>query len=539
MKKYIKRTRYLIAVFLAFFILISCNDDFLDEEPRSFLSPDLAFSNQEGFETSIANLHRLTRAIRTDDMHVQDTRKRTTLYGYGTDIAWYWDKVHNLGDYNILNSSEPEMLNWWRRFYDIIKDANVIISRSEEPDPLWDSDEDRLLIQAKARFFRAFAYRYLVNLYGDVPLIKTEISAPKFDYIRAPKSDIFDLIVSDLEFASGKLPVNNPDNGGLSKAAADHVLSEIYITIGDFDKAIEAASRVINDGQYQLMTQRFGSLMDKPGDVFWDLFRLNNQNRSSGNTETIWAWQVEYDVLGGQEVHYRIERYWGPLAERLKDPDGVAALLKDDALGRPVGYVRATPYLEYTIWESDWNNDIRNSTYNMKREFVINNPASAYFGEIVVPSPSDTVRNHYVWIQKAAHPHGHPQGYDKGGLIWTDIYAIRLAETYLLRAEAFLGKGDLPNAAADINVVRSRANVTPVLPGAVDIHYILDERARELVVEEPRMLTLHRLNLLDERVTMYNPVSAPSIQGFHNLWPIPQSEIDANSEAVMEQNPGY
>lgn len=538
MKKYKKNTKYLIAVFLAFFVLISCNDDFLDEEPRSFLSPDLAFSNQEGFETSIANLHRLARAIRTNDTHVQDGRARTTLYGYGTDIGWYWDKKNFLGDYSILNSSIPEMLNWWRRFYDIIKDANVIISRSEEPDPLWDSDDDRLIIQAKARFFRAFAYRYLVNLYGDVPLITLELTAPKFDYVRAPKSDIFDLIISDLEFASEKLPVNNPDNGRLSKAAADHVLSEIYITIGNFDKAIEAASRVINDGQYQLMTQRFGSLMDKPGDVFWDLFRLGNQNRSSGNTETIWAWQVEYDVLGGETL-YQIERYWGPLAERLKDPDGVAALLKDDALGRPVGFVRPSPYLEYTIWATDWNNDIRNSPYNMKREYIINNPASAYFGQVVVPSASDTARYHYMWIQKAAHPHGHPQGYDTGGRIWSDIYAIRLAETYLLRAEAYLRKGDLPNAAADINVVRSRANAIPVLPGEVDIHYILDERARELTVEEPRMLTLHRLNLLDERVTMYNPVSAPTIQEFHNLWPIPQSIIDANTKLVMEQNPGY
>jgi hypothetical protein len=59
------------------------------------------------------------------------------------------------------------------------------------------------------------------------------------------------------------------------------------------------------------------------------------------------------------------------------------------------------------------------------------------------------------------------------------------------------------------------------------------------VVEEPRRLTLSRLNKLVERVRLYNPVSAPSIQDFHNLWPIPQDEIDANINAELKQNPGY
>ena len=73
----------------------------------------------------------------------------------------------------------------------------------------------------------------------------------------------------------------------------------------------------------------------------------------------------------------------------------------------------------------------------------------------------------------------------------------------------------------------------------ITLDYILDERARELVSEEPRRLTLARMNKLAERVRLYNPVSAPSIQDFHNLWPIPQDAIDANLEAELIQNPGY
>lgn len=123
--------------------------------------------------------------------------------------------------------------------------------------------------------------------------------------------------------------------------------------------------------------------------------------------------------------------------------------------------------------------------------------------------------------------------------MFTDIYAIRLAETYLLRAEAYLAKSDLTNAAADINVVRTRAQASPVVPSDVNIDYVLDERARELLIEEPRRLTLSRLGLLYERVVKHNPVSEPTIKPFHNLFPIPQDVIDANTNAVLEQNPGY
>jgi hypothetical protein len=87
-----------------------------------------------------------------------------------------------------------------------------------------------------------------------------------------------------------------------------------------------------------------------------------------------------------------------------------------------------------------------------------------------------------------------------GGGTFRNWYAIRLAETYLLRAEAYLGKGDKQKAADDINMVRGRAQATPVSAGDVTIHYILDERARELDMEEMRRITLNRLGLLYDRV---------------------------------------
>ncbi|MDO6440403.1 RagB/SusD family nutrient uptake outer membrane protein [Cyclobacterium sp. 1_MG-2023] len=534
--KYLNKILYSF-VFMIFGLALSCTEDsYLDETPYGFVTPETAFINKGGFESALANLYRLGRSLRTSEAYYQGDYAVTVIYGAGTDLGWYNEKRIYFGDYDLINSSTVIVGEYWNQLYSIIKDANLIISRLETSSL---TDEEKQEIGAEAKFFRAYAYRFLVHLYGDVPLVTEEITSPKFDYVRAPKSEILKLMIEDLSFSSSHLPKTNPGNGRLSKAAADHVLAETYLSTGEFDKSIEASTRIIDDGQYELMNARFGTYSNQPGDVFWDLFRIGNQNRSAGNNESILVWQMEYGVPGGDNGKYVIERTWGPYIQFLKDDEGLNAILPADTLGRGVGFFTPGPLVETTLWESDYDNDIRNSSYNMQRVFYNNNPESKQFGQPIEPRPEWLNRNYHVWVKKASNPYGHPQGYDTSGRMFTDIYAIRLAETYLLRAEAYLAKSDLTNAAADINVVRTRAQASPVVPSDVNIDYVLDERARELLIEEPRRLTLSRLGLLYERVVKHNPVSEPTIKPFHNLFPIPQDVIDANTNAVLEQNPGY
>lgn len=515
----------------------SCSTkDVLKEVPQGFLSPENTFINREGFESAIANLYRLGRGLRTVELLTgEGDKKITAMYGSGTDLGWYWDKKLNYGDYALINATDPLAGETWNLLYSMIKDCNIILTRLEASSL---ADNDKQTIGAETRFFRAYAYRFLVHLYGDVPKITAEITAPKFDFVRAPKAEILALMIEDLEVAITYLPAANAGKGRVTKAAADHLLAETYISTAAYDKAIVSASNVINDAQYKLMTARFGTLSNRPGDVFWDLFRLGNQSRASGNTESILVWQMEYGVPGGEAI-YSFEREWAPNIDVLVDSDNKKAILPADSLGRGVGFFTPSPYLETEIWQSDFQNDIRNSRYNMQREFYNNNPASREFGQVIKPKPDQINRSYHVWVKKASSPYGHPQGYDVNGRLYTDIYAMRLSETYLLRAEAYLGKGDKVNAASDINMVRTRAKAKPVESAKVDIHYILDERARELAGEEPRRLTLSRLGLLYERVVKYNAVSKASIKPFNNLLPVPQNAIDANSGAVLKQNEGY
>jgi hypothetical protein len=133
-----------------------------------------------------------------------------------------------------------------------------------------------------------------------------------------------------------------------------------------------------------------------------------------------------------------------------------------------------------------------------------------------------------------------------------DLLFFRLSETYLTAAEALLMSGRPDEAADYINVVRRRAanpGATPeeteanrtameVSPAQLNIDFILDERARELLGEGVRWIDLVRTGKLIERVKKYNPVSAVNIQPYHVLRPIPQIQIDRTS-GTFEQNPGY
>ena len=128
-----------------------------------------------------------------------------------------------------------------------------------------------------------------------------------------------------------------------------------------------------------------------------------------------------------------------------------------------------------------------------------------------------------------------------------DFILMRFGETYLLLAEAQFKQNKLTEAAASINVLRTRANAPLVSASQISLNSILDERARELVGEENRRMTLMRTGMLEKRALRLNqdPNCPKPIAGLDSinvkkpLFPIPQAEIDLNKDAKLEQNPGY
>lgn len=546
-KVYIK----IVIAILITSVQIGCSDEFLEEEPKDFLTSSNAFLEPIGVEYAVTNLHKNVRDIYT----AADGTRPHVLLGLGADLAGFGENFVSGArmNYEAISSTDGLSRIFWSNMYKIIKNANVIITRAENPEIVWEYDAQKDELIAEAKFFRAYAYRILVQLFGGVPIVDYEVEANVNDLVRASKEEVYDFIIDDLLSAIENLRETELKPGRITKGAAYHLLAEAYIAVEQWQNSIDAASAVIDDPNYELMTNRFGSRSDEPGDVYWDLFRIGNQNRSSGNKETIWALQIEYETPGGGietgASGFTMERAWGSRYHSLKDPDGVNGFELSDQYGRPVGWCTLTDYVAYDIWDIDndgnYDVDMRNSSNNIHRfergDFIYNNPNSAYFGQ---PAELETVESQelrywFPYFMKNTTPFNHPGGVINTGRIWRDCYVMRLAETYLLRAEAYLGSGNRTLAAADINKVRERANADPISEGDVDINFILDERARELTMEEFRTLTLMRLDLMFERTRDLNPWAGPTIGQHNNLWPIPQREIDLNTGVELTQNPGY
>jgi starch-binding outer membrane protein, SusD/RagB family len=579
--------KYLFLFALAAF-LSGCDEEaFLKETPLDFMSGNNSYVTEADFDASVAELYYLTRFefFNNGDYSID--------YLYGTDlVAQGSATVSNLS--SGYNATAAGMQEHWDKLYLLVAQANTVISRlpqSQVP------EESRIKYEAKARFFRGLAYRTLAYLYGGVPLQLEESTSPKTDYVRATREETLLQAVEDVKFAAENLDdITSVEDGQISKPAAYHLLSELYLATDQYQLAVDAATYVINNPALALMQSRFGSRANEaPGDVYWDLFRNNNQNRSSGNTEGIFVIQEEVNVQGGgsstsyyfwdRPGNYLLERHCAPQVGLFRIVYNGQQLtpfnwpIGDYTGGRGIGTAVPTHHFHDEVWENDWDNDIRNANHNFVRKFAFNNPSFiAQYGNVfgdsidIMNPPAGatyitglnsqgTFPGRYLmgYQTKCTMPYNHPSSLysnpdtyalqGTAGGTYTDQYMFRLAETYLLRAEAYLKLGNLGSAASDINVVRTRSSATPVAAGDVTLDYILDERIRELGIEEKRRLTLGRLgeDIFFNRVTAYNPYYAdPSLTadglGFQRkftLWPIPLSAIQANKDAVLEQTPGY
>jgi hypothetical protein len=230
----------------------------------------------------------------------------------------------------------------------------------------------------------------------------------------------------------------------------------------------------------------------------------------------------------------------------------------EDVGGRGIVQIMPTMYTRDGIYADKFGADLRNSDIVLRRRFKGNVAASSYFKKIVPWSEmysgstdATTNKNNSslcfpISCKIATDKYtGLPDGENLSNL-FRDDYFIRLSETILLRAEAKQRSGDKAGAAADINLLRDRANCTyKVTADDMDDNFnmILDERARELVYEECRWNTLLRMGgtIANDRIKKYAywPEAQATLTFNYNLWPIPQTVIDTNKDVKLEQNPGW
>jgi hypothetical protein len=536
----------ILVVIASAMVLNACSKRELNEDSRGVLTANLLFTNKDGFQNALNGLYDEVRRYRSGYSYADINDIMCMAAVIGVDNAygnWRDPTIDVFNQWGPINNASFALYNnVWSWLYETINAANTLINRSEDPGIDW-TESDKNNIVAQARLIRAWCYRHLTYLWGDVPLTLTESTGAniKTDWQRTPVAEVRDAMRDDLLFAEQNLPVTSSSDAQIIQGVASHYLAELYLSMGKPDSAKIEALKVTTNPAYALITSRYGVNASAPGTPFTDMFLDGNSKRSQGNTEALWVIQNEENTTGGEGYNimrrYWVNRYY---SLKVKGTDGKSTSPIQVVAangGRGIGRLSPTRF-EMNLYTPG---DDRGSIYAWRYYYLINTaPPKGY-------SIGDTIYLDSTGTEKITNPNWpSTTKWDwvspTNVLIdpeYNDQVLLRAGETYLLLAEADFDLGDLQGAADAINALRARANAPLVDASDVTIDFILDERARELFSEEDRRYVLLRTHTWLSRTQLYNKVAGTVVSARDTLLPIPQPVIDANRTSPMQQNPGY
>jgi tetratricopeptide (TPR) repeat protein len=486
-----------ILFIIALFSVVSCKKEFLDRSPLGQLTSDTFFTNEEQAVQSVNAIYQQLRVWETHafgflgvtDIMSDDADKGSTAN----------DGLYQLDLDNFIHTPDnASVLAVWTGYYQGIARCNIAIERI----PAITMNETlKARLIGEAKFLRAYYYFSLVRWFGDIPLITKTLSTSEFSQSRVEAAKIYDQIIKDLTEAVAVLPEKSQygsvDLGRVTKGAAKGYLAKVYLTLGNFAKAEQHATEVINSKEYSLFPS------------YGDQFLIENENCSESVFE-IQATLVSAETLGSVQ--------WNQIQG-----------------------VRGTPNLG---WGFNRPSDDLVANYepgDPRREATI-----LYVGE-VLPDGSALVEDNPEMFnerynQKAWTPtHLGFQENSPG-----NIRIFRYADILLIAAEAMNENGKSAEAITIVNQIRKRARGTLpanlVLPDLTskgkdaDRLAIWKERRIELAMEQHRWFDLVRQKRAAE--VMKAAGKTNFVKGKHELLPIPQRDIDI-SNGVLKQNNGY
>lgn len=390
---------------------------------------------------------------------------------------------------NQIQTSNGIVLNYWTNAYANMYRANLALENITASAAI--SDSVKTQMQGELHFVRAFINFYLVNCFGDIPLLKTSDYNVSSVASRTASADVYQAIVEDLQAAQQLLSNNYYTAGHVAtsnrlrpnKAAATALLAKVYLYMGKWQDAETQATSVITNSQYMLEPN-----LD-------DVFKQTSR-------ESIWS------LRQSATPYYTME--------------GNAYILTNS----PVVYANST----------SWNNVITDS---LLQAFEQNDLRRQKW----IGSYSDGTSTWYF-----------PYKYKSSSFTQTvpeDFIALRLAELYLVRAEARAGQkkyAGTDGAAGDLNMIRQRAGLGPVTASdAAGVQQAIEQERRiELMAEGgnrwfdlKRWKGIHNPSItrLDEVMPSHDTEKGNTWVSTAALWPVPRNE--RINDPNLTQNPGY
>lgn len=542
----IKKTGLLAILLLAF---TSC-ENVLEEYNPSGLTSETVFTTPEGFETLVNAAYSYQRWWygKEEGYNIAET---------GTDIwtSGAGDVYRDLTQYLNLQGSNAAITPLWREFYAAVNLCNGGISRIEKAGL---SASLRPIREGELRFLRAFYYWHIVETWGDVHFTTDETNGIVATANRTPVEKFYSLIFEDLKIAVANLPVTQAQYGRATKGAAQAFLARMYLTRGMYKEALEMSQAVIASNTYKLETN------------YADLWKMSNLK----NKEAIYAVDYSTNLVINDLANSTSNPYGHGRGSNsahllfLMKYDDRPGMLRDIVNGRPFNRYMPTRYL-LDLYD---DNDARyeGSFLQVWYANATTRPAGMNIGDTAVVCTRKEISDDFEKTRKY-QTYDRSKIYNANGTVKDnlryptlskfldptraslneaqsarDVFVIRLAEVYLIAAEAQMKLGDTKAAADYINVLRTRAAKTgkaaamQITPAQVTIDFILDERARELAGEQLRWFDLKRTGKLMERIKAYAPDNAVNLLEHHVLRPIPQTQIDAvTNKSEFTQNKGY
>ncbi len=570
------KTKILIGLLVFCGFLTQSCEEFLEEDLRADVTADNYYVIESGFEDGIRALYEPLDRYWGSEMGMTMGELGTDYHTNGADGSHKEFNQYSEGggyrpDGDGYINSTGRTGSLWSLMYTSINQANAMIGRAADVEGM--SEDLKTQRIAEARFLRGLYYFTLVKHFGDIHLSLEETQGIELTANKTDRQVIYaDAIIPDFEFAVSVLPETQAEYGRPTKPTAEFFLAKALLTRGwltndnaDFARAQQLMEGVINNYDFALQ-ENWGELWNQDNqinsEIIWTV--QNTQILSlngSGNRFHLY-FLMEYDKLPGMTRDTENGRPW----KRARPTRWAEALYNDQPGVDPATNLQLFPQrlgtradVRYELgYKHVWftNNPGTYAAFDLiqAREFTLAEGDTALFiphesfsdearlaKNYQIFIPEDYTDKIYPTLNKFIDPRRDNRQRTQGS---RDFIMARLADAYLIAAEAAFLQGDVATATEHINVIRRRAgregrkDEMEITSADVDIDYILDERARELAGEMHRWEDLVRTNKLVERVRLHNFLGGVNIEDHHALRPIPQSHIDA-VEGDYPQNPGY
>jgi hypothetical protein len=552
---HIKNSFKLLGLTSAILLGMSSCSDLLKETVVSSISNDY-IATTPGFVAATNAAYTPLRSFYATERGISMSEFGTDIYSAGADGSY---KGFHFYD-SQLTSSVDILAQLWDETYKGINTINAVIDRA--PTVTGISDAIKAQRVGEMKYLRAHYYFILVQQFGPLDLRLKETTGPTKAATRTSEQAVYKQIEKDL---LESIPVlenkkASSDFGRATKAAAENLLAKVYLTRAsskfaeatDYANAASLCNNVINNYGFKLLPDFASVFLQGAGEI---------------NDEVIFSVQYTSDPLTNGFIDNqgnKLHLYFG------MQYDIQPGMKRDVANGRPFKRLKPTPYLLNTVFAERVNDTRYKKTF--KDTWLSNNPgtyntnfdvtkASVTYktGDTTIYIPGyemskeerakkkyqvlvPSLYNYALFptLQKFFDPLRPDMTYENGS---RDYLVHRLADTYLMLAEAQLKLGKQAEAVAAINMVRVRAaaagKTEEMKVNAVDMNLIMEERARELAGEQTRWMDLKRWNNLLERVKLYNVDAAANILDKHYVRPIPQKQVDLSENGGFPQNSGY